>query len=311
MSSLIDSWLTRRSGFDRTAAALHPPQIRFVDTVAGSIRVLDSGSTKPCVVFVPDGPNVIEHYEGLAGLLARKCRIVCFDMPGFGFSLPSSSYSHSLNQGAGAVLAVLDSLDIEVATLAFSCGNGFYALRAARLAPERVSSLFLAQTPSLPAMHAWVDRVIPWPLKVPVLGQMAAWLFRHKAAHAWYDIALPKTTDREFLRRPSRRALSRGACFCLAGVVQGLARESAKSLEGVTTPCTMVWGAMDRSHRLTNAQSLLDCVPHADVVRFEDCGHFPDLEQPQRYANLLIDHIVRHASQRIEPQTGDHRKCAN
>lgn len=294
LGSLVDRCLTRLSASGHMAEALSSPLIRFVETAAGAIRVLDSGSTGPCMVFVPDEPNVIEHYEALTSLLAREHRVVCFDMPGFGFSLPSASYDHSLDQGARAVLAVLDSLGIKVATLAFSCVNGFYALRTAQLAPERVSSLFLSQTPSLQAMDAWTDRVIPWVLKIPVVGQVAAWLSRHKAAHTWYDFALPRTTDRELFRRPSRNALSRGACFCLAGVIQGLAREPKASLDGVTTPCTMVWGPMDRSHRGTDPQSLLDCVPRAEIVRFEDCGHFPDLEQPERYAGLLIDHIARH-----------------
>jgi pimeloyl-ACP methyl ester carboxylesterase len=108
------------------------------------------------VVFVPDGPNVIEHYAGLILALSERLRVVCFDMPGFGHSLPR------LEQGANTVLAVLDRLDIRSATLAFSCANGFYALRAARLAPGRVSSLFLSRTPSLDAMHACMCRVPGW-----------------------------------------------------------------------------------------------------------------------------------------------------
>jgi len=34
--------------------------------------------------------------------------------------------------------------------------------------------------------------------------------------------------------------------------------------------------------------SFLELVPKAEVVRFEDCGHFPDLEQPERFADLLF-----------------------
>jgi pimeloyl-ACP methyl ester carboxylesterase len=264
---------------------------RMVNTPVGAVRLFDTQSSKPCVVFVPDGPNVIEHYGALLDLLSQHLRVVCFDMPGFGFSLPDPTYTHSLDQGASAVIGVLDALGVERATLAFSCANGFYALRAAQLSPRRVAGLFLAQTPSLLAMRSWVDRVIPWPVGVPVLGQTVAWLARNKSAHAWYDIALPKTTDREPYRRIANDALSSGGCFCLAGVVQGLARESLATLKDVDTPCTMIWGEQDRSHRHTRADSLLDCTPKAEIIRFNDCGHFPDLEQPQRYAELLLRHL--------------------
>jgi pimeloyl-ACP methyl ester carboxylesterase len=216
-------------------------------------------------------------------------------MPGFGYSLPQPSYGHSLDQGARAVLGVLDGLGIKKATLAFSCANGFYALRAAQLAPGRITNLVLSQTPSLTAMHAWTSRVIPWPLRIPVVGQISAWLFRGKAAHAWYGMALPRTTAPKPFQEKALDALSGGACFCLASVVQGLARERIGSLSGVATPCAMIWGAKDRSHKYTDPMSLHECVPKAEIVHFEDCGHFPDIEQPERFAALLIEKVARYA----------------
>lgn len=62
---------------------------RQIDTPVRAVRVHDSGSAAPCVMFFPDGPNVIEHYEMFTGLLARDVRVVRSDMPGFGFSCPT------------------------------------------------------------------------------------------------------------------------------------------------------------------------------------------------------------------------------
>jgi len=294
-SSLVDSLLTRLSARQRKGTTGGFLPTCSIDTPVGFVRVYDSGSAKPCVVLVPDGPNVIEHYEALIGLLSQRVRVVCFDLPGFGYSFPLSSYGHSLDQGARAVLGVLDGLGIKKATLAFTCANGFYALRAAQLAPERITNLVLSQTPSLTAMHAWTSRVIPWPLRIPVVGQISAWLFRRKAAHGWYGVALPRTTAPKPFQEKALDALSGGACFCLAGVVQGLAREKSGSLSGVATPCTMIWGAKDHSHRYTDPMSLHELAPEAEIVHFEDCGHFPDIEQPERFAALLIEKVARYA----------------
>ena len=296
-SSLVDSLLSRFSAKQRTGTSGGLLPTRTIDTAAGRVRAHDSGSAKPCVVFVPDGPNVIEHYDVLIGLLSKRLRVVCFDMPGFGYSFPQPSYGHSLDQGARVVLGVLDSLGIKKATLAFSCANGFYALRAARLAPERITHLVLSQTPSLTAMQAWTSHVIPRPLRVPLVGQVFAWLFRRKAAQGWYRMALPRTTAPEPFQEKALNALSGGACFCLAGVVQGLARESMASLSGVATPCTMIWGARDHSHKYTDPMSLHQLVPKAEIVHFEDCGHFPDIEQPERFAALLVERVERYLSQ--------------
>lgn len=295
LSSFVDSFLTRFSARQLTGASGVLLSTRNIATPVGLVRVYDSGPGKPCVVFVPDGPNVVEHYEVLIALLTQRLRVVCFDMPGFGYSFPQLAYGHSLDQGAKAVIGVLDELEIKKATLAFSCANGFYALRTAQLAPARITNLVLSQTPSLTAMHKWTSRVIPWPLRIPVFGQIFVWMFRRKAAHAWYGIALPKTTAPEPFQQKALQALSDGACFCLAGVVQGLAREKAETLSGVITPCTMIWGERDHSHKYTDPVSLRELVPDAEIVRFEDCGHFPDIEQPERFANLLIEKVESYA----------------
>ncbi|MHA6848193.1 alpha/beta fold hydrolase [Ralstonia syzygii] len=292
--SLIDSLLTRISRIHLKRQGGEALPTFQVNTAVGAVRVYDSGSTKPCVVFVPDGPNVIEHYEVLIGLLVQRFRVVCFDMPGFGFSLPRPFYKHSLAQGANAVLGVLDGLGIRTAALAFSCANGFYALQTALMAPERITNLVLSQTPSLTAMHAWAYRTLPRPLRIPVIGQVAAWLFRRQAAHRWYGRALPRTTDAQFFRKTAHHALSSGGCFCLAGVVQGLIREKAEPLKAIETPCTIIWGTRDDSHQDTNPTSLREYIPQAEMIRFEDCGHFPDIEQPERYASVLIERIARH-----------------
>jgi pimeloyl-ACP methyl ester carboxylesterase len=295
LSGSVDSLLARVAARRRKGAAGGSLQTRFVRTPVGPVRLYDSGSTGPCVVMVPDGPNIIEHHSHLIGQLSGRLRIVCFDMPGFGFSLPDKSYAHSLDEGAAAIVGVLDAVGVERATLAFSCANGFYAMRAAQKAPARVAGLVLAQTPSLTAMRAWTSRVVPGALRVPVVGQVAAWLTRRKAAHGWYRAALPRTTDAKPFQDVALRALDRGACFCLAGVVQGLARESLGTLDGLVLPCTMIWGRQDRSHRYTDPESLRTCIPGAKTVLFDECGHFPDLEAPERYADILFRKVAERA----------------
>ncbi len=294
----LSTWLDAKlaAGSVKQHRQIQPPALntRWLQTPAGTIRVFDSGGDKPCVVMAPDGPNVLEHYQGLFALLTPQVRVVCFDMPGFGFSAPSAAYDHSLEQGAAAILSVLDQLNIAKATLALSCANGFYAMRVAQRAPHRVASLLLSQTPSVEAMHRWTERVVPRPLTVPVLGQLVSRVFRQKMAVSWYRIALPKTTDGAPFQQTARHALRCGGCFSLAGVVQGLVRESVDATQGISTPCTVLWGSQDRSHRLTDPLAILRDAPHAEVVRFDDCGHFPDLENPQRFVQTLLSQMARY-----------------
>ncbi len=313
--SRTDYFLTRLSA-SLAHVPMAPANLKYVETAAGRVHVFDSANEPgndntptdcPCIVFTPDGPNVVAHYRRLIALLTPHFRVVCFDMPGFGFSLPAANYGHGLEQGARAVLAVLDQLGIARATLAFSCANGLYAIRAAQLAPARIASLMLSQTPSLPAMQAWAYRMIPRPLRLPVAGQFITWLARRKLAQLWHRSALPAQTDARPFQQLTRQSFDAGGCFCLAGVVQGLLRETALTdiPAPLAIPCTLIWGEQDRSHRVTPPESLREYLPQLDIRRFADCGHFPDLEQPERYVQEIIAHMAKIAA---DPQP---RPCAD
>jgi pimeloyl-ACP methyl ester carboxylesterase len=293
----LDYLLTRLSA--RLAKPMTNISGHYIEITAGRLYVSDSARDNtaarnlPCIVFTPDGPNSVGHYTALIALLAGRFRIVCFDMPGFGLSLPAANYHHTLEQGAHAVLELLTNLNIECATLAFSCANGLYAIRAAQLAPSRIASLVLTQTPSLLAMQTWAYRMIPLPLRLPAVGQLIAWLVRRKLARRWYRSALPLTTDAAPWQQLSDQLFDAGGCFCLPGVVQGLLQEDNHQISNIMTPATAIWGELDHSHQATPAQSLRICLPQAEFISFADCGHFPDLEQPVRYSQLLTAHMAK------------------
>ena len=271
---------------------------RLLHTRHGMLRVLDTGQHKdehasaPVVLMVPDGPNVIEHHHAVIESLALHARVICFDMPGFGYSRPTLRYAHTAQQGAEAVLSVMDALDIHEASLFFSCANGYYAISAAKLAPHRIRRLLLCQTPGLQAMRAWTERNVPTAIRTPVVGQVLMRVARRKFAHTWYGIAMSDKPQRAEFRNVAEHALTHGGCFCLAGVVQGLSGMQEAQMSGVKAPVTLLWGDADRSHKHTQAESLLKLLPQADVRHFPGCGHFPDLEQPERYIEIALAALV-------------------
>lgn len=287
IATALDSLLSR------VPKAGAPVGTHFVDTRAGRIRVSDTGGKGPVILMTPDGPNVIEHHAGLIALLARNARVVCFEMPGFGFSAPRPDYAHTLDQGSDVVLAVMDALGLREAALAFSCANGFYAIAAAKKAPARIRRLMLAQTPGYSVMPAWTALNVPWAIQTPVLGQLMNRVMRRKLAHVWYGIAMNDKPQRDAYRRIAGAALEQGACYCLAGVVQGLSRpQVADALAGVKTPAVALWGDADRSHKHSRAETLLELLPHARIKRLQHCGHFPDLEHPDTYVAFIQENAA-------------------
>ncbi len=288
--AIVDSFITsfRRTGARRRGA--HESSMRYVQTEAARLRVLDTGSSKPALVLTPDGPCVIEHYEVLIKRFSEHFRVVCFDMPGIGFSFPSHGYGFGIAETADVIVELLDALSIPRAVFAFTCANGFFAMNLAKRYPQRVSHLVLGQTPSFGGMRKWTDRNIPKVLRVPYVGQTVTAVKAEFLATHWFDLALPRGSEyKSGFVAQARKALQAGGCFCLASVVQGLLQSEEDDIRGVQCPTLAIHGDSDFSHKHTDFRSITDPIPHAQVIPFQGCGHFPNLERASEY----VDHVQR------------------
>jgi pimeloyl-ACP methyl ester carboxylesterase len=263
----------------------------IIDTDYGKIRVFDSKGDKPVIINVPDGPNVIEHHEGLIAALSKNFRVICFEFPGFGFSHPLLSHNYSLVQSANIVINLMDILKIQRATLSFSCSNGFYALKAAELYPDRFNHVFLAQTPSFHFMKEWVNTNIPKILTYPIIGQVANGIIGKPFAEKGYKYLLPKETDIQPYQQKAIHALNSGGCNCLASLVQGMTPDLEGSLEILNVPTTVVWGKKDFTHRKTNGNAIKTHLPNCEIINFDNCGHYPELEDVSRFSKLINERL--------------------
>ncbi len=265
----------------------------FVETQYGKLRVFDTGgSNKPTIINVPDGPNMIEHQLNLVSKLSKRYRVICFEYPGLGFSYPNETYDYSFESGSYLLLHLMEILKVKVASLLFSCSNGFYAMNAAKIDPTRIQHIFISQTPSVSSMVTWTQKSIPNFVKIPVLGQVSNLLMKQKLAHIWFQYALPKeSTHRTPFRGLAREVLTKGGCFCLSSLVQNLKREAGNQFQLGETDVTLVWGAKDFTHRKTDKESIREHVQSCEIVEFEQCGHFPELEDTDRYVRLINERL--------------------
>jgi pimeloyl-ACP methyl ester carboxylesterase len=49
----------------------------------------------------------------------------------------------------------------------------------------------------------------------------------------------------------------------------------------------IIWGSKDRSHLAENHWSMLQYLSNFEPHEFESSGHFPELEQPERFTRIL------------------------
>jgi pimeloyl-ACP methyl ester carboxylesterase len=288
--AIVDGLITSFGRKDARKRGAHQSTARYIRTKVGQLRAIDTGGGKPTLVLTPDGPCVIEHYGELIKSFSEHFRVVCFDMPGVGFSFPNYGYRFSIAESADAIVEVLNALSVPKAAFAFTCANGYSAMNLAKRYPQRISHLVLGQTPSFESMRKWVARNIPKPVRVPYLGQVIAAVKAEFFATRWFDLALPRGSEHKngFVAQ-AKEAVQAGGCFCLASLVQGLLRSREDDIRGVQCPTLAIHGDSDFSHRQTDFRSITDPIPHAQIATFQGCGHFPNLERRSQY----VEHVRR------------------
>jgi len=278
-------WLDRLQTLrlDRAALQRSRPGIRIVPTSGGLVRIRHQPSTSgPQILLGTDGPNVIEHYDTLLGHLAGKADVVIFEPPGTGGSASASGFDFRLGSFATVAEELLQTCGPR--TLVFPCYLGLVGRVVARRSPHLAPRLVLPQTVSWDDFERWANKVDPkrW-LRTCGVGQLLVAVRRRQIARAWYRASVGHKDARAALIATSGRNFDDGGCFCLASLMQGLTPELDDSPTPV--PTAVVWGAKDRTHAKSDpSRSVLG----AEVVRFDDSGHSPDLEEPARFASWLV-----------------------
>ncbi|MCU0701058.1 MAG: alpha/beta hydrolase [Myxococcaceae bacterium] len=269
----------------RSRALASRPGLSFVDTPGGPVRVRRAPCARgPRLLIACDGPNVIEHADALLSALDGQADVVLFEPPGTGASVPARGFDFTISAFADACAAVLEAVGPRV--LVFPCYLGLVAQAVALRVPSRVEALVLPQAPNFPDLGRWADVVDPRRLvRTPVVGQLLLGARTRAIAHGWYRAS---TSDRRF-REPfiaaADLAFDFGGCFCLASLMQGFEASPAPVVQAVPMRAAVVVGGKDRTHKHTNFGQTL---PGAEVVRFDECGHSPELEAPERFVRWLL-----------------------
>jgi pimeloyl-ACP methyl ester carboxylesterase len=278
-------WRTRRE--QRREA--RTPGYGYVELPQCALRYRDHGDGDDCYVFAADPPIVLEHYDELIRVLAQRARVIVLELPGFGFSPARPGFDFALSSCADSAALALEQLGVRSATLCFPCGSAYVALALAHAYPQLVSRLLLAQAPAYAGELAWKQRRDPnGVLGKPVLGQLAMRAMRERRLPDWFSLSVGDRTRLTPFTELAAQRLRDGARWSLASAFQCYLVEGAAP-PPVRQPLIALWGELDRSHKGTDRDSSRTLGQRVEVVRWSDIGHFPELEAPERFAELLRD----------------------
>lgn len=263
------------------------------------LSYLDSGEG-PVVLFIHGILGSTRNWTHLVDRIDDTQRVIVPDLFGHGASAkPMGDYS--LSSHAATLRDLLDRLEIETVTLVGHSLGGGIAMQFYYLFPERVERLVLVASGGLGREVSPVLRSVALPGAEQVLGVIASgWMTtrletvgRAASRVGWRPGADVGAIWRGFTSLGDRE--SRRAFLATTRAVVDIGGQTVSAhghlLDVETPPTLLVWGSKDRMIPAWHALKAKESVPEIRVELFEGAGHFPHLDDPDRFADLLREFV--------------------
>lgn len=279
--------------------------VRETRVVHGHRRAFLRAGEGPALLLVHGIGNNARTWAGVIGRLAATHTVIAPDLLGHGDSdKPRGDYS--IAGYANGMRDLLSVLDVEQVTVVGHSLGGGVALQFAYQFPERCQRLVLVgsgglgselsatlRAATLPGAElvltglaglAGASGVLrAWLRGVEDIGRLAGWKQARDLAEAGEALLALRDVEarRAFLRTLRSVVDTRGQA------VTALDRLYLAN----AIPMLVVWGSRDPIVPISHADAVRALVPTARFEVFEGAGHFPHLERPDAFLDVLHDFL--------------------
>jgi pimeloyl-ACP methyl ester carboxylesterase len=261
------------------------------------LSYLDSGDG-PAVLFIHGLLGSRQNWAHLVDTLNSDHRVLAPDLFGHGASAkPMGDYS--LGAHAATLRDLLDRLGVDRVTLVGHSLGGGIAMQFCYLFPERVERLVLVSSGGLgrsvsPLLRSATIPGAEWVLplvasdwvrsRAEAVGRTLAkigWRPSSDMTEAWQGFTSLGDAD-------SRRAFLATARSVIDPGGQTVTAHDHLPM-AIEIPTLVVWGTKDRMIPTWHATTAHNAIAGSRVELFEGAGHFPHLDEPERFAQVLAD----------------------
>jgi len=281
-------WMSRAPDWpvETLVARWAPPPSDFIELKGQLVHLRDVGPRDdPMPLLLLHGTGASLHtWEGWAAALRTRRRIITLDLPGFGLTGPNASGDYRGDTYARFVLEVMDQLQVPRFAVGGNSLGGEVAWRTALLAPDRVAKLILvdAAGPAFEPQSVPIGFLVA---NVPLLNRVFEWVLPRPMVVAsvrnvygdpgQVDDALVDRYQQLTLREGNRRAL-------VQRFQQSQRGADAERIREIKVPTLILWGGRDRLIPPEVGQRFQADIAGSALVVFDDLGHVPHEEDPQR-----------------------------
>ena len=270
---------------------------RFVQIMGADVHYIDEGTGDSTIVMIHGFASSLHTWNDVASVMAREHRVIRLDLPPFGVTGP-------LRNAAGEIETMnlpayrrffgtfMQALGIARATLVGNSLGGLLAWDYAVRHRDAVERLVLIDAAGFPMKlpiyiglfnHAPVRMSAPWWLPEAII--------KSAVRNVYGD---PRKITPGVLRRYVEFFHGEGTREAIGKMVPTLdfADLDTSVLDSLDAPTLVLWGAKDRWIPPAHAAEFTRRIPGARSVMYDDLGHIPMEEAPQRVLQDLREFLA-------------------
>lgn len=257
-----------------------------IEVAGGPLFYRRSPATGATALYLHSVPTSSDDWRDFLPLTGG----VAPDLIGFGRSAKGGHLDYSLNGYVGFLERLLAELELDRVAIVGHGWGAAIGLVFAQRHPDVVERIAVIDAVPLLEGFTWPRMARYW--RRPVLGELlmgstTRWLLARTlragagTSSAWPDDRVGAVWD-QFDQGTQRAILRLHRSIDSSGLAQ-----IGADLAGLEHPALVVWGELDPWLDPSFAARYADRLPHAELKRVADAGHWPWLDQPQ-----LIEQIA-------------------
>lgn len=270
-------------------------QSRFLDVGGLSIHYKDEGPrTAPVLLMVHGSESSLRTWDRITQVLKKRYRVVRLDLPSYGLSQGPTDEALKTLVPTDVPIAVLNRLGVKKVTFVGVSSGGTMGMYLAARRPDMVERLILSNTPSDPVdtSHLVMPRSFTDAMdraKATGFRDLDFWneFLSYFAGDAKRISPQTRKEYYDFYRRVPEKNL----IGLIARIGDG--KQATVEMARVTKPTFLIWGGADPllpESAVTAITRYLKNAPISKVV-MPDVGHYPPLEVPDRFAQLIAAYV--------------------
>lgn len=250
----------------------------------------DLGTGAPVLMIHGSGPGVSAwaNWRLVMPAIARRARVIAPDMVGFGFTERPAGQRYEMDVWVEQAVGLLDALGLAQVDLVGNSFGGALSLALAIRHPQRVRRLVLMGsagvpfklTPGLDAVWGYTPSIEAMRCLLDIFA-FDRRLVTDELAQLRYEASIRPGFQEAFAEMfpaPRQRWVE---ALC----------SSEASIRALPHETLVVHGREDRVIPLSNALTLSDWIPRAQLHVYPQCGHWTQIEHAARFARLVSEFL--------------------